>query len=189
MQCSGDDRNAFRVTYDFRIPDFPFTPSFSGESVRPSSASPHSTKLSEQCVLSWFTTNRHDDSGCTATVRLQCSKKSSSVCLGPTVGAIDSPVTTWKLAIRHCVPWRMYSNSIRSFWPGRIFFWRNPLERLNAGHLINADRMRIKLSHQHRSGGVTVTHRANLLVKDVLVLLLGIEPIPRLVRLELRLSQ
>ena len=49
--------------------------------------------------------------------------------------------------------------------------------------------MRIKLSHQHRSGGVTVTHRANLLVKDVLVLLLGIEPIPRLVRLELRLSQ
>ena len=49
--------------------------------------------------------------------------------------------------------------------------------------------MRIKLSHQHRSGGVTVTHRVNLLVKDVLVLLLGIEPILRLVRLELRLSQ
>ena len=49
--------------------------------------------------------------------------------------------------------------------------------------------MRIKLSHQHRSCGVTVTHRADLLVKDVLVLLLGIEPIPRLVRLELRLSQ
>ena len=42
------------------------------------------------------------------------------VLLGPMVGATTSPVATSKLAIKHCVPWRMYSYSGRSTRPGCI---------------------------------------------------------------------
>ena len=95
-------------------PDLPFTPSSSADSFSSSIATTHRTRLSEPCVLSWSMIRFHGESGCSITVRLQCSRKSSSVRVGPTVGEIDSPVTTSKLAIRHNVPWRMYANSIRS---------------------------------------------------------------------------
>ena len=45
-------RNALRVSWDFKIPDFPFTPNTSTGSLRPSIAITHSTRLSDQCVLS-----------------------------------------------------------------------------------------------------------------------------------------
>src|SRR5437867_8529682 len=45
--------------------------------------------------------------------------KSASVRVGPTVGATSRPCTTSQLAMRHCVPWRTYSNSRRSTCPGR----------------------------------------------------------------------
>src|SRR5712692_7218500 len=45
--------------------------------------------------------------------------KSASVRVGPMLGAITWPVATSKLAIRHWVPWRAYSNSCRSILPGR----------------------------------------------------------------------
>jgi len=46
--------------------------------------------------------------------------KSSSVRVGPMVGTIAMPVATSKLAMRHSVLWRAYSNSLRSVSPGRV---------------------------------------------------------------------
>ena len=45
---------------------------------------------------------------------------SSSVRVGPSVGAMTLPVATSRFAIKHVVPLRMYSNSRRSSRPGRI---------------------------------------------------------------------
>ena len=46
--------------------------------------------------------------------------KSSSVLLGPLVGATTSPVAPSQLAIKHCVPWRRYAYLGRSTRPGFI---------------------------------------------------------------------
>jgi len=48
------------------------------------------------------------------------AKKSSSLRVSRIEGATILPVATATLAIRHCVPWRIYSNSWRSTAPGRI---------------------------------------------------------------------
>src|SRR4030095_3195139 len=62
----------------------------------------------------------HGASGSVAMVWAICPAKSSSVLLGPIVGATTSPVATSKLAIKHCVPWRRYAYSGRSTRPGCI---------------------------------------------------------------------
>ena len=71
-------------------------------------------------MFSLSTTNTHDAGAAVATVCVTCSTKSASVRLGPSVGASNAPVTTWKLPISVTVPWRLYSNSRHSVWPGRI---------------------------------------------------------------------
>ena len=43
---------------------------------------------------------RQWESGCRATVLLQRSRKSNSVRVGLIEGAMDSPETTWKVAVR-----------------------------------------------------------------------------------------
>jgi len=43
-----------------------------------------------------------------------------SMGVGPMVGRRGLPVTTSKLAIRQSVPWRLYSNSMRSVRPGLV---------------------------------------------------------------------
>ena len=53
------------------------------------------------------TTNTHDASGSVLTVWATCWTKSASVRVGPNVGAINSPVTTWKLPISVSVPCRV----------------------------------------------------------------------------------
>ena len=58
-----------------------------------------------------------------ATSRIVCSMwptKSSSVRVGPKVGATISPVTTSRLPIKVKVPWRLYSNSRSYCCPGCI---------------------------------------------------------------------
>ena len=66
------------------------------------------------------TTNTHAASASVATVWATCRTKSGSVRVGPKVGAINCPVTTWKLPISVVVPCRLYSNSRHSVWPGVI---------------------------------------------------------------------
>ena len=63
------------------------------------------------------TTNTHEAFGSVATVCSMWLAKSASVRVGPIVGAINSPVVTWKLPIRVNVPCRVYSNSILSALP------------------------------------------------------------------------
>jgi len=54
------------------------------------------------------------------TVWWMCHAKSSSVRVIRMVGAIICPSTTSQLPIKHNVPCRLYSYSIRAGWPGRI---------------------------------------------------------------------
>ena len=49
-------------------------------------------------------TNTYRASGSRSIVLSMCATKSSSVRVGPSVGAINSPVTTWKLPISVTVP-------------------------------------------------------------------------------------
>ena len=71
-------------------------------------------------MLSWSTMKIHAAVGEVLMGKRIWSTKSTSVRLGPILGAITSPVATSKLAIKFIVPWRIYSNSIRSITPGLI---------------------------------------------------------------------
>ena len=113
------------------------------------------------------TTNTHDASGSMATVCSMWLAKSASVRVGPIVGAINSPVVTTKLPIRHNVPFRVYSNSIslalpRDHRPGGSV----PLQRLQAGHLVHADRVVCWALLQLGRRKVRVTDRLDLLLKS-----------------------
>ena len=97
-------------------------------------------------------TNTHDASGSVATVCSMWLAKSASVRVGPIVGAINSPVVTWKLPIRVNVPCRLYSNSIRSRLPGgHRLIGGVPLQRLDARHLVGADGVGPVVSLQRRA--------------------------------------
>ncbi len=110
--------------------------------------------------------------------------KSASVRVGPIVGAINSPVVTWKLPIRVNVPCRSYSNSIRAGFPAIIgLVGRDPFQRLDARHLVHADGMGVLSPLHLRCREVRVADRLDLLLKLLRVLLGGVEPIPALVGL------
>src|SRR6478609_1878380 len=102
---------------DCRMPVLSLTPN---SSLMPQRRATRRTSDSDWCVLSRSVAKTHSASGSVATVRSMCAAKSASVRVGPTLGATIRPSTTSKLAIKHCVPWRTYSNSRRSTWPGRI---------------------------------------------------------------------
>src|SRR4029450_10410775 len=87
--------------------------------VSPQRVATKRTSDSDWWVFNWSVTKPHPAAGSVATVWSMCAVKSASVRVGPTVGATRRPWTTSKLAMRHCVPWRTYSNSRRSTWPGR----------------------------------------------------------------------
>ena len=111
------DKNACRLATDFSTPRTPFFP----RSVRTSHASAtNSTKLSEPWMFKLSTTKTHEPFGSVATVCSMWLAKSASVRVGPIVGAINSPVVTWKFPIKHKVPFRVYSNSISSRFPAII---------------------------------------------------------------------
>ena len=59
-------------------------------------------------------TNTHEAPESVAIVCSMWLAKSTSVRVGLSVGASNSPVVTWKLPINVTVPCRVYSNSIRS---------------------------------------------------------------------------
>lgn len=63
------------------------------------------------------TTNSHEPSRSVATVCSMWLAKSAAVRGGPIVGRSHSPVVTTMLAIRHKVPFRVYSNSISARFP------------------------------------------------------------------------
>ncbi len=110
------ERKAARLAIDLRIPLRPLMPR--------SSSSPHCsatirTRLSDLWVLSWSTTKIQPAWASVAMVFWMWFAKSVSVRVGETVGAIIFPLATLKLAIKQTVPWRMYSNSIRSTSPRR----------------------------------------------------------------------
>ncbi len=100
-----------------RIPVFPLSPK---SSAMPHRSATKRTKPSDLWVLSWSTTKIQVASGSPSTVRVTCATKSSSVRVGPMVGVTALPVTTSKFAMRQRVPWRRYSNSMRSVSPGRV---------------------------------------------------------------------
>ena len=100
------------------------------------------TNVSEQWMFKLSTTKIHEAFGSVATVCSMWLAKSASVRVGPIVGAINSPVVTWKLPIRVNVPCRVYSNSIFSHCPKVIGRLGRCVQRLNARHLVAADRVR-----------------------------------------------
>ena len=143
------------------------------------------TKLSEPWMFKLSTTNSHDASGSKATVCSMWLAKSASVRVGPIVGAINSPVVTWKFPIRHTVPCRVYSNSICAGFPaiiGRVE--AIAVQRLQAGHLVHADGVRLLGPFQLGCRAVRVTDGRDLLGELLRVLLGGVQPIPTLVGLQ-----
>src|SRR5271165_5946323 len=111
------DKNACRLATDFSTPRTPFFPN--GCSI-PHALATFRTNVSEQWMFKLSTTKIHEADGAVATVCSMWLAKSASVRVGPIVGAINSPVVTWKLPIRVNVPCRSYSNSIRAGFPAII---------------------------------------------------------------------
>src|SRR5262245_63980498 len=64
-----------------------------------------------------------------------------------------------------------------------------PLQRLQPGHLIGTDRVRVLVLLQGGRLEVGVTNCLDPLLKDYGVLLAGVEPIPFLVRLQVGLTE
>src|SRR5262249_46076201 len=75
----------------FQDPLFPFLPR---SSPSPHSRATSSTRPAEQWTFRLSSTNTYRASGSSWTVPSMCATKSSSVRVGPSVGAISSPVTT-----------------------------------------------------------------------------------------------
>src|SRR6266536_2197678 len=115
-RCVASVRKAVRVAIDCRMPLFSLTPR---SSVIWQRAATSRTSVSERRVSRWSATKIQAASGSSAIVRSMWAAKSASVRVGPTDGAMTAPVATAKLAISAWVPWRTYSNSRRSTWPGR----------------------------------------------------------------------
>ena len=112
------------------------------------------------------TTKIHDAPGSVATVCSMWPAKSASVRVGPIDGAINSPVVTQKLPISVSVPCRVYSNSIRSAVPvGHRPIGGVPLQRLDARHLVGADRVRPVILRQSGGLQVGVADRFDLLAR------------------------
>src|SRR3954466_12390762 len=111
------DRNACRLATDLSTPRLPFLPR-SVETSHPLATS--FTQLAEQWMFKLSTTNTHEPSESVATVCSMWLAKSASVRVGPIVGLSNSPVVTTRLAIRHNVPCRSYSNSISWHFPAII---------------------------------------------------------------------
>src|SRR3954452_18665096 len=110
MRWLGSDRNAARLGCDFSPPCLPLTPN---SSWTPQVWATHTTRLSDWCVFRLSTMNPQPAQGSVATVCCTCARKSASVRVGPSVGAITQPHQISRLAVRHSVPWRWYSYSRR----------------------------------------------------------------------------
>src|SRR3954452_10264027 len=111
----GSLKNSARLACDFSTPPFSFCPRSSSI---PHACATYSTRLSDWCVFRLSTMNTHPPNGSVFTVCSTCALKSCSVRVGPMLGAISQPHQTSRLAIRHSVPCRTYSNSRFCARPG-----------------------------------------------------------------------
>src|SRR3954447_12391640 len=116
-RCPGSDRNAARLSWDFSTPRFSFSPR---SSLLPHAPATYTTRLSDWCVFRVSQLNTPPARGSVATVCSTWVTKSCSVRVGPRVGARIQPHQTARLAVRHSVPWRMYSCSRLWTRPGPI---------------------------------------------------------------------
>ncbi len=92
------------------MPCFPFSPSSACGT--PTAWATQRVSDSDWCVLRLSNTKHHFlTEGSASVVFWTCFWKSSSVRVGPMVGLVIPPLTTSQLAVRHRVPWRVYSNS------------------------------------------------------------------------------
>src|SRR5262249_21620168 len=104
----GSLRNAARLACDFNTPLFSFCPR---SSVIPQASATYSTSASDGCLFKLSPMNTHPANGSVATVCSTGALKSSSVRVGPLLGAITQPHQSSRLAVRHSVPCRTYSDS------------------------------------------------------------------------------
>ena len=67
--------------------------------------------------------------------------------------------------------------------------FRNPLQRLHAGHLVDADRVCIALEIQLGSFLIRLAHDLDLTLKHLRILFLRVEPVPAAMRLQRRTAE
>ena len=112
-------RFQYATRYSGQTTLLPFTPR---SIVMPKSLATKITSDSDWCVLRWSSTITQPSSGAVTMTFSIFFTKSTSVRVGFNIGAIISPVATFKLPIKHVVPWRSSLYSRFSTKPGIIGF-------------------------------------------------------------------